>query len=411
MSKAREAVEALIHAAIHERDALSDAVRADANDKELQGRIADYEAGRGEYADGGFFPHTGTAKLIDSFTPRYGCGAFDKAYQWACELVRTTPAASVDLPKLEAVHKAHHDYIEACRGVAARSRRMMPFMDDHCDALNQLALTFALYMPFPIARIDRNDPYAQIAVKAATLADMYPVVHAETHRLSSLCDTKEGRDYWLNDLKAAGEQWDELERERKLLFALMVKHMPTEAKALRVISQGGRWSANDKAVDITAAVGELRGVVVDARRQIGRLEAGSEQPKATPADDAKPTTKHAEEQPATNGYVAHPADPTAYIPATEIIAKESDGLGFTLTPKMLGELVERFTEHRVRWTRPISAHSGKPQSNRRSVHLTDWRRYVKRFTGGDSPADGWPVMDKTEIESRTAKFRAGKSKR
>lgn len=154
-----------------------------------------------------------------------------------------------------------HDFAAACRLL---------------DEIHRTRQAEATANNYAAARLNSNDPYFQIAAKAATLADMYPMKRDELRWLAEQCDSKEGCELFGLDLKAASDVWDELERERKLLFALIVKHMPTEAKAMRVISQGGRWSANDKAVDITAAVGELRGVAVDARRQIGTLgpEAG-----------------------------------------------------------------------------------------------------------------------------------------
>lgn len=144
----RDAVAEVVSVAIATRDALSQSLDDDYKNKELQQRIADWNAGR--ISDGpadGWFPHTSTAALIDLMTPRNGSGRFDKAIQRANALALSSPAAAHVLPKLEVIHRENHALIAAARIAAQKSRRTWQTIDAHCDAVNALAMTFALYDP------------------------------------------------------------------------------------------------------------------------------------------------------------------------------------------------------------------------------------------------------------------------
>lgn len=118
----------------------------------------------------------------------------------------------------------------------------------------------------------------------------------------------------------------------------------------------------------------------------------------------------AEAEADANGYVRSPADPTAYVPASEIIAEHSDRLGYALSAKMLGEIVERYETNNVRWSRPVNRKTGTPMAQRRTVHLNDWLDYVKRLTSGGSQVDRWPSMSETEIERRKLLARTSKER-
>ena len=140
----RAAVVELCAIAYDELDALCSAVRADHADSDMQKRLADWRAGKGEYSKGGWFPHTGTAALIKTFRPTHEPGVFEKAYQRANVLALDTPAAAHVLPKLKALNKAHLAFISDARKASNNSRRDLPPMDDHCGAVNALVLLFGL---------------------------------------------------------------------------------------------------------------------------------------------------------------------------------------------------------------------------------------------------------------------------
>lgn len=131
---------------------------------------------------------------------------------------------------------------------------------------------------------------------------------------------------------------------------------------------------------------KLRGERVSVQREwAGRY---TQAPSGIPLTD----------QPDENGYVNKPLDSSSYMPASEIISKYSDGLPVTITAKMLGETVEKYTANHIRWTRPMSK-SGEPHPKRRNVHLGDWLSYIKRYSqqNGDH---GWDDPDERELETR-----------
>lgn len=109
-----------------------------------------------------------------------------------------------------------------------------------------------------------------------------------------------------------------------------------------------------------------------------------------------------------NGYVVSPSDPTAYVPASEIVSKHTP-TSIPVTSKELPGILEDFATNRVKWTRPPGK-DGKPRSNRRNVHLTEWLDYIRRRERAGIRADGddWPVVNEGEIAERASVIRGEK---
>jgi len=100
------------------------------------------------------------------------------------------------------------------------------------------------------------------------------------------------------------------------------------------------------------------------------------------------------DQPDERGYVASPADPAAYAPAADILARHTPA-DLPITMDRLVAIIEDYDANRVRWTRPLGK-KGQPVPNRRSVHLGDWTAYLKRRVPAE--ADGFPRPTEAEIE-------------
>lgn len=106
--------------------------------------------------------------------------------------------------------------------------------------------------------------------------------------------------------------------------------------------------------------------------------------------------------PDTIGHVLTPLDPSAFVPISVIRAEHCEGVNLT-SIKAITNALEDYTANRVRWTRPWSEKLGRPNLQRRSVHLADWRRYVSRLIDGTTPGDdGFPELTATQIEERKA---------
>jgi len=115
-------------------------------------------------------------------------------------------------------------------------------------------------------------------------------------------------------------------------------------------------------------------------------------------------------EPDEKGYVVQPADPSAFVPAAEIVSNYAPK-EMPLTSKRLTQILENYPEARVRWTRPPGK-NGKARHNRRSVHLTDWNEYVKRFRRGGGLAKGeddWPEVSENGIAKQKEAIRRSKS--
>ncbi|NOT01131.1 MAG: hypothetical protein HOP29_10935 [Phycisphaerales bacterium] len=112
-------------------------------------------------------------------------------------------------------------------------------------------------------------------------------------------------------------------------------------------------------------------------------------------------------KPDDTGYVARPADPTAYVPVSDIMARETPD-ALNLTEKQARGLIKDFAKNNIRWTRPLKK-DGTPRPNRRSVHLADWRAFVKRCEKGPTAGSDWHNPPEDEIASRTAAIRRSKA--
>lgn len=104
-----------------------------------------------------------------------------------------------------------------------------------------------------------------------------------------------------------------------------------------------------------------------------------------------------DQEPNEAGYVRSPVDQTAYLPLTKIV-QEHTPQEMSLTQKMVVGIIEDFPRNGVRWS--------KPASNRRTVHLADWTRYISAKAKVDS--EGFPSMSQAEIASRKAAARASR---
>ncbi|MBI5863437.1 MAG: hypothetical protein HZB38_02775 [Planctomycetes bacterium] len=138
------------------------------------------------------------------------------------------------------------------------------------------------------------------------------------------------------------------------------------------------------------------GHVAVAQTQRERRRDGDIPPRQSPMQAASQG-----DTPDEHGYVERPADPTAYVPAADILAKHTPA-DLPVSMKELGTIIENFHTNRVRWTRPLGK-NGQPVPNRRNVHLGDWSAYLKRRA--DPESDGFPRLSETEFERRKAAVR------
>lgn len=129
--------------------------------------------------------------------------------------------------------------------------------------------------------------------------------------------------------------------------------------------------------------------------------AQSDAPCAPPAEQAV--------KPDGMGYVAAPADTSAYVTAMEIVCKHVP-VDMPLTVKQLTAIIRDYATAKIRWTRPTGK-DGEPRPNRRNVHLTDWLAYVERrqADGFGAEDEAWPVVSEDETAERTDAIRRQKS--
>jgi hypothetical protein len=96
------------------------------------------------------------------------------------------------------------------------------------------------------------------------------------------------------------------------------------------------------------------------------------------------------------GYVTDPADPSAYLAASEVRLTHTPA-ALATTHKRLLAILSKHPDIK-RW---------RPRKNRLSVHLADWLAFVKRET---EQLDGDGLLaNQFEVEARTAKIRRKKS--
>lgn len=112
-------------------------------------------------------------------------------------------------------------------------------------------------------------------------------------------------------------------------------------------------------------------------------------------------------EPDKNGLVLNPLDPSAYVPAMEILNEHTPPSTAT-TYKQLKRILHRHPE--VRRTRP-KGKQGKPRLNRLDVHLADWTKLKDELLARPIDSDGWPKVSDEEKASRKAKIRRTKKPR
>jgi len=140
------------------------------------------------------------------------------------------------------------------------------------------------------------------------------------------------------------------------------------------------------------------------RQVLSYLEGRRAQQPDAGADNTVNAEVKKNDEPDERGYVESPTDPTAYVPATDILTEHTPA-ALSVSMKELGTILEDYHVNRIRWTRPLGK-SRQPMRNRRSVHLGDWTAYVKRRVPAD--ADGFPRLSEAELESRKAAVRNSK---
>lgn len=132
--------------------------------------------------------------------------------------------------------------------------------------------------------------------------------------------------------------------------------------------------------DIPPILGRLDrdGVAEDLMRELYQLDspliAELELPKPQSAVQEDSSIDSHRDEPDENGYVAAPSDSTAYVPVTKIV-NEHTPTDMPIGLNRICEILKDYVANHVRWTRPNDKR-GDPIRNRRSVHLTDWHRYI-----------------------------------
>jgi len=127
------------------------------------------------------------------------------------------------------------------------------------------------------------------------------------------------------------------------------------------------------------------------------------------SEQAKRSSKNLmTDAPNAEGYVASPADPTAYLPASEIRTKHTPA-EVEVTAKQIPGILKDYKSNRIRWTRPLGR-EGKPRENRLKIHLSDWVAYCARRqgTGGAADKTDWPQVSEDETSERTKAIRQRK---
>lgn len=109
------------------------------------------------------------------------------------------------------------------------------------------------------------------------------------------------------------------------------------------------------------------------------------------------------------GYVESPADQSAYIAASKIVAAHCPA-DVVINHKQLVAILGKHPE--IKWTRP-RMRNGRPRMNRMLIHLADWLLFLERCKAGLAifNADPFPPMSEREFEERTAVIRRQKEAR
>lgn len=111
------------------------------------------------------------------------------------------------------------------------------------------------------------------------------------------------------------------------------------------------------------------------------------------------------DSPNKNSFVAHPSDPSGYIPQATILADHTPP-EFGMTDADVREIVED-PNNQIRWTRPYK--NGEHRKNRRLIHLADWWQYWERHRARET--DGSPVVSPSEVNRRQESVRSNRSRK
>ncbi len=163
----------------------------------------------------------------------------------------------------------------------------------------------------------------------------------------------------------------------------------TEQKWLQLLGREGDVNENDW--------GACYSLLADGIRAVRKATVPVEPVETGGNDPAKPDA---------TGYVASPSDLSSYVPMATIRADYCEHVALT-SIKEITKVLEDFRTNGVRWTRPPSQTKGAPHPRRRSVHLVDWDRYVKRLKDRwpATAEEGFPDLSPPKIDARKAKIR------
>ncbi|MCZ6654694.1 MAG: hypothetical protein O7D91_16920 [Planctomycetota bacterium] len=126
-------------------------------------------------------------------------------------------------------------------------------------------------------------------------------------------------------------------------------------------------------------------------RWLARVRDDITPKQASGATDADaPSTSANADGPDEHGFVAQPADATGYVRASDVLNHHTP-LKTCTTHRQLVAILKKHPEIK-RW---------KPRSNRLSVHVADWRKFVKKREANSGGAD----PDESKIEERKAAIR------
>ena len=158
----KRAITRLIELAIRQRDAVREALHADACSEETQKRIAEWKSGEtsaGETDTAEIFPIGETARLLAKLRPSYGYGDFQTAYQDANAAAIQAGLGAFLLPKLEAVYNAHEALLDAARE-AYEHQSSLDFgaaLGPHGRAVSALIDLVRQYEPVDALQVDTRE--------------------------------------------------------------------------------------------------------------------------------------------------------------------------------------------------------------------------------------------------------------
>lgn len=154
---------------------------------------------------------------------------------------------------------------------------------------------------------------------------------------------------------------------------------------------GASGSTDSENPDNRDAAYHIEALALEAavREQLGLVTV--KQPEHPESNEAEGPIS---DRPDDHGFVALPADTTAYLPAADILSDHTPPEICT-THKQLRAILDKHPEIK-RW---------RPRSNRLSVHLADWRMFVKEQEANSGKGD----PDESAIADRKATIRRATS--